>query len=60
MGERQRLFAYNWLLDGHPGDRGPSRLAGPGRPGHRVACRVTACGPGGTSTAVNSRPLRLR
>ena len=55
-------FAYNWLLDGRPTRVTGARPVSPGPSGrgHRVACRVTAYGPGGTSTAANSRPLRLR
>ena len=55
-------YAYNWLLDGHPTRVTGARPAypGPAGRGHRVSCRVTAYGPANTSSAVTSRPLRLR
>lgn len=54
-------FAYSWLLDGSPRKvKGQRPLApGPSARGHRVSCRVTAYGPGGTAAAT-SRQLRLR
>lgn len=54
-------FAYNWLLDGHPTKVTGRHPFGPGPAGrgHRVACRVTAYGAGGSSAAATSPPLRL-
>ncbi len=54
-------FAFNWMIDGHPTKvTGRSPIGpGPAGRGHKVACRVTAYGPRGSS-AVNSRPFRLR
>lgn len=56
-----RSYAYNWYVDGSLRRTTSPRPVAPlpGYLGHRFACKVTAYGPGGSTSAM-SRTIRLR